>query len=52
MDKITYIIESTFHHFATKERMYRVKRIFTSGGIDFVVYTDKELKRITGMEVV
>lgn len=51
MNKIIYIIESSFIHFNTKERMHRVKRIFSSGGLDYVVYNDEQLKRIAGLEV-
>lgn len=34
---IKYIIEENFIHFHTKKLMYRIKRIFLSGRLDFVV---------------
>ena len=49
VDGITYIVEESFIHYNTKTRMHRVKRIFQSGGLDFCVYTDEQLERITGI---
>ena len=51
MDNIKYEVMKSFIHFNTHEKMYRVKRTFTSGGLDYVVYNDAELKRIAGIEV-
>lgn len=42
---IKYIVENSFIHFNTKELMYRIKRIFQSGGLDFIVWTDDFLKK-------
>jgi len=41
---ITYHIEHSFIHFNTKEKMYRVKRTFEFGGLDFIVCTEEQLK--------
>ena len=50
MNNTVYTIEESFIHYFTKEKLYRVKRLFKSGGLDFVVLNDEQLKRITGME--
>ena len=40
-----YIIEKSFNHVYTKELMYRIKRVFPSGGLDFIVWTDEFLSK-------
>ena len=47
---IKYIVEHSFNHFDTKELMYRIKRVFPSGGLDFVVWTDDFLKKFKQSE--
>jgi hypothetical protein len=44
--EIKYTIENSFIHFDTKERMYRIKREFTSGGIDYIVCNYEELEML------
>lgn len=45
-----YIVEHSFNHFDTKELMYRIKRIFPSGGLDFIVWTHDFLKKFEKSE--
>lgn len=49
-DSTKYIVEESFNHFDTKELMYRIKRIYPSGGLDFIVWTDEFLKRFEKAE--
>ena len=41
---VKYTIESHFMHFDTRIMMYRIKRLFSSGGLDFIVCTDEQLE--------
>lgn len=45
-----YIVEESFNHVYTNELMYRIKRIYPSGGLDFIVWTDEFLKRFENAE--
>ncbi len=49
-DNTKYIVEKSFNHFHTKELMYRIKRIYPSGGLDFIVWTDEFLKKFESAE--
>lgn len=49
-DNTKYMVEESFIHYDTKELMYRIKRIFPSGGLDFVVWPDEFLKRFEQCE--
>ena len=40
-----YTIERTFKHFDTSEEMHRVKVIYSSGGISYLVLNNEELEK-------
>jgi len=48
-NNIIYVVEESFIHHLSQVKMFRVKRIFESGGLDFVVYNSEQLQIMTGI---
>lgn len=43
---VTYKFENEFRHILSKTIMYRIKRVFPNGGLDYIVCTKEELERL------
>jgi hypothetical protein len=43
---VEYKVESSFIHYDTKEKMFRVKVIYNSGGVSYHVMNEEQLNRI------